>query len=256
MSYLFRAVANLVIPSLMGDLLLYVGQYPSGQSAIAVQSSRGEPLFTLTHNMTPEQMEHAEVQDGFWVKVNEPSDIRTAALAALLQSGLFAPSDPPEYVGAGMVERYAQLWRFRSCNDPTHHDVGRPAALCSACLLAVRTGRFQPEQVQAEFHAAGVVIDPSVNYASLLIEDSISPLVPFGSGLVCPPEEPAPPEGYEPPQPSCLVEQDAPTEPVDWTPAPGGNPDPEPVCASPPSEPDSASSSEDNTGGSCSDGGD
>lgn len=168
---LFSAVENLIIPSLLGAITLRGGCYSDGEGAVKVYSDQDDPLLTLTHNMDPQAMALAAEREGFWVKVNEPSQLRTAVLAGLIRSGLFKPCIPPVYTGAGWVERYAQLWMFRRCVVESHPGRWGAAVLCADCLALAQAGRLEVEEVQEEFRAADITINPSVNYLSLLVED-------------------------------------------------------------------------------------
>ena len=167
---LFSAVEGLTLPSPLGPIVLSGGRYPNGEGAIEVYSEQGHPLLTLTHNMDPQSMALADEQEGFWVKVNETSQIRTAVLAGLVCSGLFEPSMPPIYTGAGWVDRYAQLWGFRRCADDAHSGRWVAAILCADCLALARTGRLKVEEVQDEFRAAEIRLDPSVEYLTLIVD--------------------------------------------------------------------------------------
>lgn len=189
----------------------------------------------------------ASERDGFWVKVCEPSQIRTATLAGLIRSGLFEPSMPPVYTGAGWVERYAQLWRFRRCVVDTHPGRWGAAVLCADCLALARAGRLEVEEVQEEFRAADITLDPSVDYLTLLVEDDGGVEV-LGEFIVT--SLPDPVAGSDstfdtdlnPPQPdSGIARQDSPTEPVEERPAPTNTtwcvshaPAPAPTCPDPP----------------------
>lgn len=90
---------------LPGGYRLVLGRYHDLKPALQCVDSEGAPECTITHNLD------YDLGEGQFHVRAETLQYASHVMEAIQEQGLAHPTD--EWVGAGRVERYAQVWQLR-----------------------------------------------------------------------------------------------------------------------------------------------